>query len=125
MKQSTLLFPEISSGQVVTDQQKGLKYDAGKDPMELLDFGALRGVSRVLGFGARKYAAHNWRGGLQYSRLLGATLRHLAAYSQGEDLDPETGLPHIDHALCELMFLSAFIHEGRTELDDRYITKQS
>ena len=124
MKQNTQPYPLISSGPVATNEG-GLKFDAGKDPMELLDFSALRGVSRVLGFGARKYAAHNWRGGIQYSRLLGATLRHLAAYQQGEDNDPETGLPHIDHALCELMFLSAFIHEGRKELDDRPTTKQS
>lgn len=99
---------------------KGQKDDTLKDPMDLLPMLPLRYVSRVLGFGARKYGPHNWRNGLEYRRLLGATLRHIAAYSDGEDLDPETGESHIDHALCELLFLSQFIHEGRSSLDDRF-----
>lgn len=99
---------------------KGIKHDTNRDPMDLLPLLPLRHVSCVLGFGARKYGPDNWRNGLEYRRLLGATLRHLTAFSEGEDLDEETSLSHIDHAICELLFLSHFIHTGRSELDDRY-----
>ena len=57
----------------------GLKYDNEKPRMDLLDFDALEGLSKVLTFGANKYAAHNWRKGISYSRLTAAMLRHLAA----------------------------------------------
>lgn len=97
----------------------GVKNDAEKIQLELLSTRWLLGVGQVLTFGAKKYAAHNWRKGLQRSRLLGAVLRHIVAYLGGEDLDPETGLLHLHHASCCLMFASE-LHETRPDLDDRY-----
>ncbi len=101
------------------NQVTGLKYDNGKEPLSLLSRIWLTGVARVLEFGARKYASHNWRGGIERSRLLSAALRHLLAYNEGQDLDPETGLNHLDHASCCLMFARE-LHETRPDLDDRY-----
>lgn len=97
----------------------GIKHDNDKPRLELISRRALEGLAAVLGFGAKKYAAHNWRGGLEYSRLIGAALRHINAFNDGEDLDPESTLSHIDHAQCCLMFLSDQIKRG-TGLDDRY-----
>lgn len=98
---------------------QGVKYDAGKLRVDLLDPLALEGIARVLEFGAIKYAPHNWRGGIHYSRLIGAALRHLFAIIRGEDIDPESGLPHIDHLGCCWMFLSNMM-KTRPDLDDRY-----
>ena len=98
---------------------EGVKYDSGKLRVDLLDPLALEGLAKVLGFGAVKYAAHNWRGGMSYSRLLGAALRHLFAIIRGEDIDSESGLPHIDHLGCCWMFLSNMM-KTRPDLDDRY-----
>ena len=64
--------------------------------------------------------AHNWRKGVGYHRLLDAQMRHLAAFTMGEDFDPETGLSHLAHAACCNLFLLAFVVSGRTDLDDRY-----
>jgi hypothetical protein len=97
----------------------GRKDDSEKPRMDLLDHTALVGLSEVLGFGARKYAAHNWRAGLSYSRLIGAAYRHLGALNSGEDIDPESGKPHIDHLGCCWMFLSNLM-KTRPDLDDRY-----
>ena len=106
------------------DQQKkvsgAMKFDKEKPRMELLDAKALEGLAQVLTFGAKKYEAHNWRLGLAYSRVLGAMLRHLSAIQRGEDIDPESGLPHINHVGCCWMFLSNYMAENRTELDDRW-----
>jgi Domain of unknown function (DUF5664) len=107
---------------VTTPQQKkepGTKFDAGKPPMELLSTEALVQISRVLEFGKKKYDAHNWRKGMSWSRLIGAALRHLAAFKDGEDLDPETGLSHLAHLGCCTMFLLEFI-KTHPEMDDRY-----
>lgn len=96
----------------------GVKHDQDKPNMALLDGYAIEQLTRVLDFGAQKYAAHNWRNGLQKSRLIAAALRHLFAYLRGEDLDPESGLSHVAHAMCCCMFLLGLEH--RPELDDRW-----
>lgn len=98
---------------------KGLKYDQTKEPLSLLSRTWLLGVASVMAFGARKYAAHNWRNGIERSRLISAALRHILAYNEGEDKDPETGLSHLDHASCCLMFARE-THETHPELDDRF-----
>jgi hypothetical protein len=98
---------------------EAIKHDQGKVQLELLSPVWIEGVGQVLSFGAKKYAAHNWRRGLQRSRLLGACLRHVFAYLRGEDVDPETGLLHLYHASCCLMFASE-LHYTRPDLDDRY-----
>lgn len=98
----------------------GLKFDTDKEPCELLSPVAMLGTAKVLAFGAKKYAVHNWRMGLAWSRIIGAILRHLFAFMRGEDLDHDSGLPHVDHLACEVMFLQEF-YQTRKDLDDRYI----
>lgn len=99
---------------------KAKKYDRGKTRLELLAPEALEGMAQVLTFGAEKYDAHNWRQGMAHSRLIGGALRHIMAHMSGEDIDPESGLFHIDHAQCCLHFLSAYLHTESGE-DDRWI----
>lgn len=101
------------------DLEKGRKDDASKEPLALLSRTWLLGVASVLAFGARKYAPHNWRRGIERTRLVSAALRHLFAYNEGEDNDPETGLSHLDHASCCLMFARE-MHETHKHLDDRF-----
>jgi hypothetical protein len=55
---------------VRTKDSTGTKYDHEKPPMALLDAEFLEGVAKVLGFGANKYAAHNWRNVLLLAGLL-------------------------------------------------------
>ncbi len=82
-----------------------VKHDAGKLPLDLLPFVAVEEVAAVLEFGARKYERHGWRNVDKRSRYFAATLRHLFAYVRGEDRDPESGLRHLAHAACSLLFL--------------------
>lgn len=87
--------------------------------MDLISGIFLTGLARVLTFGAQKYAAHNWRKGIVYSRLFASLMRHLWAWWGGEELDPESGESHLDHASCCLMFLRE-LSVTRKDLDDRY-----
>lgn len=96
-----------------------MKFDQEKVRVELLDPEWMEGVGRVLTFGAQKYAADNWRKGLSTRRLVGACLRHLFAFLRGEDLDPESGLSHLLHASCCLMF-AFWMWTHRKDLDDRW-----
>lgn len=92
---------------------QGLRYNEGKPKLSLVSFLALTGLARVLEFGANKYSAWNWVKGMPLDQVLDSTLRHIAAIQRGEELDAESGLPHIDHVQCNTMFLSHFYHEGR------------
>lgn len=97
----------------------GLKYDAGKPMMSLVDPDAMEGLAKVLTFGASKYDKNNWRNGIVYSRIIDAAERHLAEVKRGNDTDAESGLGHIDHVMCNIMFLSYFMKK-RPDLDDRW-----
>jgi hypothetical protein len=96
-----------------------LKFDDGKLPLHLLSTEAMNQTAAVLAFGAQKYAEHNWRKGFVWSRPLSAAMRHITAFNAGEDKDPESGLSHLAHAACCIMFLLEF-EKTHKELDDRY-----
>lgn len=100
------------------DKTIGMKFDQEKPRMDLLDANYLEGVANVLGFGAKKYSANNWRGGISVSRLIAASYRHLGAINRGEDIDSESGLPHVYHLGCCTMFLAEML--TREGMDDRY-----
>jgi hypothetical protein len=97
---------------------EGVKHDAGKAPLDLLPFDAMESVAAVLEHGAAKYQARNWERGMRWGRLSGAALRHLFAWGRGERLDPESGLPHLAHAACCVLFLLAYELRGIGQ-DDR------
>jgi hypothetical protein len=90
----------------MTESTPGAKFDNGKDRWDLLPFGAVRQVVRVLTYGAFKYAPNNWQL-VQNARerYAAAALRHFAAWHGGEILDGESRLPHLAHAACCLLFL--------------------
>lgn len=76
------------------------KGEAGKlkCPMHLLPPCALQETAWVHGLGARKYGAWNWRENrVEAMTYVGAMLRHLMAWVNGEDADPDSGLSHLAH----------------------------
>ena len=102
-----------------TEFATGQKRDSGKPPITLLDRDFIEGTAQVMRFGAEKYNRYNWCGGISHTRLADAAMRHLIAWAGGEDLDPESGLPHIDHAGASLNMLRGN-QRLHSELDDRY-----
>ena len=102
-----------------TLRQEALKFDERKLPLDLLPFEALEKIAEVLEHGAIKYAAHNWRKGIKWSRLIAALFRHLFQFARGENIDPDSGLTHLAHAGCCLLFLLSYqtLEQGE---DDRF-----
>lgn|SRR5574343_109482 len=97
----------------------GIKHDQDKTEYHYFSPIAFEKVNQILTFGAKKYAAHNWRKGFIWSRPFNACMRHLWAWWRGEDKDPETGYSHLAHAMCCIMMLLEF-EDTKPELDDRY-----
>lgn len=103
-----------------------LKFDQDKVRLELIPPEFLWATGRGLTYGARKYAPGNWcvGDGFDWSRLYGGLQRHLVAWASGEDLDPESGNNHLDHACCMLAFLVAHVQRKHGK-DDRQKTGMS
>lgn len=118
------IYTQCSSGHTIEaglscDQCNAIKHDNGKLPLDLLPFDALEEVAKVLAFGAQKYQANQWRKGMAWSRLYAAALRHISASIQKTDIDTESGLDHLAHACCCLLFLLSY-KKTNTGEDDRY-----
>lgn len=100
-------------------EARGQKFDNDKSPITLVDPSFITGTADVLAFGSRKYAKHNWRKGIEVTRCLDAGFRHMLQVARGEDIDPESGLPHLYHVACCIMFAQWMI-ENRPDMDDRW-----
>lgn len=100
--------------------EKGLRHNNGKSRWGLVDFDALLPMVEVLEFGAQKYADHNWKKGLPTIEICESMMRHLTAYMRGEDIDSESGKPHVGHILCNAMFLS-YMTIYKKEFDNRFL----
>lgn len=99
----------MTIGDITSDKRgTGARYNDGKVPMELIPLIGLESAAAVFGYGAKKYASWNWAKGMPWSSVVGCMMRHLAAIQRGEDLDPESGLPHIGHLMCNALMLATF-----------------
>ena len=101
-----------------------MKHDDNKPQYNLIPIPAAREVAKVLTFGAGKYGPNKWRDDgnvTKWSRTYASIHRHLNAFWEGEDLDPESGLSHLGHATTQLMILMTHMHDGHgPTMDDRY-----
>lgn len=98
------------------EKGKGHKEDIGKTRLDLIPTKAIELIGQAFTHGAAKYGAHNYRKGVDYSRLYGAALRHLNAFWGGEDIDEDSGLHHLALAGAETCMLIAMDEK----FDDRY-----
>jgi hypothetical protein len=101
-----------------TDKGSGARYNDNKPDYSLIPLCTMADEARVWEYGAKKYARNNWKKGMAWSIPLACLLRHLSAWQRGEDLDPESGLPHLAHAACNLRMLITYA-ESYPEGDDR------
>jgi hypothetical protein len=111
---------EMQKLQAVVESNRAVKYDDGKPAMHLVDYDAILGLAKVLAYGAKKYEdPHNWRKGMNWSRVIASAMRHMADFAAGRNTDAESGLPTIDHAMACVMFLSWYQKHG-AGTDDRW-----
>jgi len=98
-----------------------VKFDTGKLDWSLMPWDSVEEILKVLEFGKIKYSAWNWSSGegFKYSRVFNSLLRHLFAWFRGEDTDPESGISHLSHAGCNILFLIYFVkHKNKYPNND-------
>lgn len=91
---------------------KDLEAQKKPDP-SLVPASVIIALSKAFSEGARKYGAFNWRKNkVQSSVYIGAAMRHILSYQDGEDIDPEGAKHHLDGALASLAVLRDAIATG-------------
>lgn len=97
----------------------GARKSGGKVAFSMVPLHLLAGVARVLMFGAQKYNLWNWSKGMVWSECFNCACRHLFKwYYLREEYDEETGEHHLDHVMCNILFLRHYSLEYK-EGDDR------
>ena len=91
---------------VHSEQATGIKHDQGKLRWDLLPLRPVKLAVEVMTKNLDKYGEDNWqRIDRPVDRFYAALMRHITAWRMGENLDPETNLPHLAHALVCVLFL--------------------
>lgn len=98
---------------------QGKKFDTGKPDLSLIPLSALKEEAKGFMLGEQKYGRYNYTKGMEASRLVAAALRHIHAWMDGHDIDPESGASHLGHARCCLAML-LHTQELGTLIDNRF-----
>jgi hypothetical protein len=134
------LLPKSSAVKVtemiINENKKevGSRKNEGKLDYTLMDLESFKPMIEVLDFGAKKYARDNWKlGGSKFTllQITSSLMRHLVAFLSGQDNDDESGLSHIGHMQCNLMFLGYWMQQHQkakknkkgSQFDDRFKSK--
>lgn len=97
----------------------GVKFDADKPSMSSIPREAMWEMGQAFGYGAKKYGDGNFRKGMKVSRQLAAAVRHIYQHLDGQDLDPESGVTHLGHALASIA-MACYTLRNCPEMDDRF-----
>lgn len=99
--------------EIIEDEQEA-KSDGGKPRPSLVPSAMIDGVMRVREFGTARYGdPDNWRN-VDAERYHDALLRHiLAMWEDWKAVDPDSGMPHLWHAACNIAFLMQYMEDEK------------
>ncbi len=103
---------------VEQDGNDALRYDDGKLPIHLIPPEVIFALAKVFQYGAKKYAPRNWEKGMPWSKVYDSGQRHSLTFWNGQDIDEESGLPHVFHWMWNAAALVVY-RETCPEKDDR------
>lgn len=99
----------------------GARFDTGKTRVDLIPAEVLLELGEIYRMGAEKYDATNWRKGMRFTKVYGPLMRHLLKAWIGKEVnDPESGRPHIYHAVWNVVALAFYMTRPEyARFDDR------
>ena len=91
-------------------KEKATRHNSGKPKVSLVleASEAIDGLALALEYGVTKYGRGNYMqgNGLKLTEVADSLLRHTKAWLDGENIDPESGLPHVDLMQANTLMLS-------------------
>ncbi len=99
-------------------KKEAIKHDLEKPKVSFIPREALFEEAKVLEYGAKKYGKNNFKDGMDWSRLIDASFRHLLAFANKEDVDQESQLSHLAHVKANMSILLFYIANNKGK-DDR------
>lgn len=93
--------------------------NAGKPDLSLLPYTFEVAVARVMEKGAAVYGRDNYRNGHTATNIVGSMKRHIGKFLSGEDMDTDSGEPHLAHIAANCLMALEQIRLG-TFKDDRW-----
>lgn len=99
---------------------KALHDSSQKSGVDQIPAEVLLAWGEIFRYGATKYSRDNWKKGTDWHQFYGSTLRHLFKWWLGETVDPESGLPHLAHAIWNVGALMYYQLHG-LGMDDRQV----
>lgn len=111
---------KLTPGAIRPVSGKALRFNEGKPELSyLLTFpDALKAFAKICMYGANKYERGNYLRGATVTQQIDSLMRHLSSYYNGEDIDPESGEPHVGHVVWNALQL-AQMALTRPDMDDR------
>lgn len=92
-----------------------------KPQLHLIPGAANDAMARALEQGAKRYGTRNWvQGQVSVCTYISAMKRHIDAYMDGEDLDPDSGVHHLGHVMANCAIVLDAERHG-TLVDNRVL----
>lgn len=113
----------MSDNETVHTSATGGQKAGNDERYDLIPAEPLRLLARHYGVGAKKYDDDNWRKGYDWRLSFAALNRHLWQFWAGEDIDEETGTPHIIAVAWHAFTLAEFM-AVHTEFDTRLVSPE-
>lgn len=109
---------EAAQAKAEAGKAVALHYSTGKPGVDQIPPELLLEWGEVFSYGERKYARDNWKNGTAWHEFYGSLLRHAFRFWMGEDIDPESGCPHLAHVIWNAGTLRYYTLHG-LGVDDR------
>lgn len=108
----------MSDNETIHISATGGKKAGNLERYDLIPTEPWRMLAKHFGVGSLKYDDDNWRKGYDWRLSYAALQRHINQFWAGEDIDDETGSPHVIAAAWHCVVLAWFM-EHRREFDTR------
>lgn len=93
-------------------QETAIKHDSEKLDLSMLPPEGLEEATKAFMDGMKKYGRHQYRSGMEWSRLVSAMMRHINQFNKGEDKASDSGVHHLGHVIANCMMLLDYYYNG-------------
>lgn len=104
----------------------GKRFNKGKLELTQCPTSAVAAIAAGFAYNSEKfggkYPDSNWRQGMSWMSVINCLERHVTKFKDGEDIDHESGLPHLFMIGCNFAILMEYYMNG-LGTDDREMNK--